>query len=51
MLFIPLDANSKILTIVGTTIVPEFGTMTLAILGISVVSMIVLNQRFKTKVW
>jgi len=51
VLFIPLDANSKILTIVGTTIVPEFGTMTLAILGVSVVSMIVLNQRFKTKVW
>jgi len=51
VLFIPLDANSEILTIIGTTIVPEFGTMTLAILGVSVVSMIVLNQRFKTKVW
>jgi len=51
VLFIPLDANSKILTIVGTTIVPEFGPMTLAILGVSVVSMMVLSQRFKTKVW
>jgi len=51
VLFIPLDADSKILTIVGTSIVPEFGPMTLAILGVSVVSMIVLSQRFKTKAW
>ncbi len=51
VLFVPLDANSKILTIVGTSIVPEFGPMTLAILGVSVVSMIVLSQRFKTKAW
>ena len=51
VLFVPLDADSKILTIVGTSIVPEFGPMTLAILGVSVVSMIVLSQRFKTKVW
>jgi len=49
VLFVPLDANSKILTIVGTSIVPEFGPMTLAILGVSIVSMIVLSQRFKTK--
>ncbi len=49
VLFVPLDADSKILTIVGTSIVPEFGPMTLAILGVSVVSMIVLSQRFKTK--
>jgi predicted secreted protein with PEFG-CTERM motif len=51
VLFVPLDADSKILTIVGTSIVPEFGPMTLAILGVSIVSMIVLSQRFKTKVW
>ena len=51
VLFVPLDADSKILTIVGTSIVPEFGPMTLAILGVSVVSMIVLSQRFKAKVW
>ena len=47
VLIIPLDANSKILTIVGTSIVPEFGPMTMAILGVSVVTMIVLSQRFK----
>jgi len=51
VLFVPLDADSKILTIVGTSIVPEFGPMALAILGVSVVSMIVLSQRFKTKAW
>jgi len=51
VLFIPLDVDSKILTIVGTSIVPEFGPMALAILGVSVVSMIVLSQRFKTKTW
>ncbi len=51
VLFVPLDADSKILTIVGTSIVPEFGSMAFTVLGISVVSMIVLSQRFKTKVW
>ncbi|MFQ5781505.1 MAG: plastocyanin/azurin family copper-binding protein [Nitrosopumilus sp.] len=47
VLFIPLNQDSKILTIVGTSIVPEFGPMTMMILGASVVSMIVLSQRFK----
>jgi len=51
VLFVPLDVDSKILTIVGTSIVPEFGPMAFAVLGVSVVSMIVLSQRFKTKVW
>jgi len=51
VLFVPLDADSKILTIAGTSIVPEFGPMAFAVLGVSVVSMIVLSQRFKTKVW
>ena len=50
VLFVPLTADSKILTIVGTSIVPEFGPMTLAILGVSVVSMIVLSQRFKLQI-
>jgi len=50
VLFVPLDADSKILTIVGTSIVPEFGPMTLAILGVSIVSMIVLSQRFKLQI-
>jgi len=51
VLFLPLDVDSKILTIIGTSIVPEFGPMALAILGVSVVSMIILSQKFKTKVW
>jgi len=50
VLLIPLTADSKILTIVGTSIVPEFGPMTLTILGVSVVSMIVLSQRFKLRI-
>ena len=50
VLFVPLDADSKILTIVGTSIVPEFGPMTLGILGVAVVSMIVMSQRFKLQI-
>ncbi len=50
VLLVPLTADSKILTIVGTSIVPEFGQMTLAILGVSVVSMIVLSQRFRLQI-
>ena len=50
VLFMSLTADSKILTIVGTSIVPEFGTMTLAILGVSIVSMIILSQRFKLQI-
>ncbi len=50
VLFMSLTADSKILTIVGTSIVPEFGPMTLTILGVSVVSMIVLSQRFKLRI-
>jgi len=50
VLFVSLHSDSKLLTIVGTSIVPEFGPMVFAILGISVVSMIVLNQRFKSRI-
>jgi len=50
VLFLPLDADSKILTLVGTSIVPEFGSMTLMLLGVSVVTMIVLSQRFKLQI-
>ncbi len=50
VVFVPLDADSKILTIVGTSIVPEFGPMTLTILGVAVVSMIVMSQRFKLQI-
>jgi len=50
VLFMSLTADSKILTIVGTSIVPEFGTMTLTILVVSIVSMIVLSQKFKLQI-
>ncbi len=50
VLFLQLDADSKILTIVGTSIVPEFGPMVFTILGISVVSMIFLSHRFKSRI-
>ncbi len=50
VLFIPLDVDSKILTIVGTSIVPEFGQISLGILGMSIVTMMVLSQRFKLRI-
>jgi hypothetical protein len=50
VLFVSLHSDSELLTIVGTSIVPEFGQMVFAILGISVVSMIVLSQRFKPQI-
>jgi len=50
VLFIPLDVDSKILTIVGTYIVPEFGQISLGILGVSIVTMMVLSQRFKLRI-
>ena len=49
-LFIPLSSDSKLLTITGTSIVPEFGPMVMMILGISVVSMIILSQRSKIRI-
>jgi len=50
VLFLPLDADSKILTIVGTSIVPEFGLMVLMLFGVSIATMIVLSQRFKLQI-
>ncbi len=50
VLFISLHSDSELLTIVGTSIVPEFGQMVFVILGLSIVSMIILNQRFKSRI-
>ncbi len=50
-LIVPIEPYSEEIKIMGTNVIPEFGPMALAILGVSVVSMIVLSQRFKTKVW
>jgi len=50
VLLLPLDVDSKIITIVGTSIVPEFGSMALMFLGVSVVTMIIMSQRFKLRI-
>ncbi len=50
VLFIPLNADSQILTIIGTSVVPEFGSMVMVILVVSVVSMIVLSQKFRLSI-
>jgi hypothetical protein len=50
ILIIPIDANSKTLTIVGTSVVPEFGTMVVAIMIISITAMIVAHNRFKLQI-
>jgi len=50
VLYIPLDSNSKLLTIMGTSVVPEFGSMSMVILGISIISMVILSQKFRMKI-
>ena len=47
ILFIPLEANSKTLSIFGTSVVPEFGSMAVIILTISIISIILVHQRFR----
>lgn len=45
VLYLPLTKDSKLLTIMGTSIVPEFGTMAMMILGISIISLVILTQK------
>ena len=47
ILFIPLDASSKTISIFGTSVVPEFGSMAFLILSISIVSVILISQKFR----
>ena len=49
-LTIPIEPYSEEIKIVGTRVIPEFGLMTMAILGASIVTMIVLSQRFKLQI-
>ena len=49
-LSIPIDPLSEEIKIMGTRVIPEFGLMTMAILGISIVTMIILTQRFKPQI-
>jgi predicted secreted protein with PEFG-CTERM motif len=50
ILIIPVDAYSETITIVGTSVVPEFGTMVMVIMVISITVMIVAHNRFKLQV-
>ena len=50
ILIMPVDAYSETLTIVGTSVVPEFGTMIMAIMIISIATMIVAHNRFKIQI-
>jgi len=47
---IPLYENSKEITIVGVKVIPEFGSITLLILAISVISIIVLTSTQKVSI-
>ena len=46
-LTIPIDPHSKEIKIMGTHVIPEFGLLTLMILSVSIVSVIIIGQRFK----
>lgn len=49
-LTVPIEFYSQEIKIMGTQVIPEFGIMTMAILGMSIVTMIVLSQRFKPQI-
>ena len=49
-LTIPIEPLSKEIKIMGTHVIPEFGLMTMAILGISVTAMVILSQKFKPRI-
>ena len=50
VLTIPLEPESKIFTIIGTSIVPEFGLMAMAIFGLSSAVMVGLSRKFSPHV-
>ena len=49
-LTVPIEFDSKEIKIIGTSVIPEFGPLAMMILGISVVVMIVMSQKFKIKI-
>ncbi|MFQ5475871.1 MAG: copper-binding protein [Nitrosopumilus sp.] len=49
-LIVPLEPFSEEIKIMGTSVIPEFGLMSMTVLGISLVTMIVLSQRFKPQI-
>ena len=44
---IPLNRDTELVSLVGTSVVPEFGTITMSILAIGIFSLIAIT--FKTK--
>jgi len=49
-LTIPLSEKNKVLTIVGTKVIPEFGVLSMAILAMAVISVIVLSQKSRFQI-
>ncbi len=50
VLIIPVEPYSEAIAIVGTSVVPEFGTMVMAIMIISITVMIVVHNRFRIQI-
>ena len=50
IVFLTVDVDSELLTIIGTSVVPEFGTMSVMILIISIISVIALSQKSRIQV-
>ncbi|MGH1566295.1 MAG: PEFG-CTERM sorting domain-containing protein [Nitrosopumilus sp.] len=50
VLNIKLDPETQIFTVIGTSIVPEFGSIAVIIFGVSVITMIVLSRRNKLSI-
>ncbi|MFB5606693.1 MAG: PEFG-CTERM sorting domain-containing protein [Candidatus Nitrosomaritimum yanchengensis] len=49
-LIIPISPNSKEIKIMGSQVIPEFGQITVMILGLSIVSVIILSQRTRIRI-
>ena len=50
VLNIELDPETQIFTVIGISIVPEFGSIAIIIFGVSVITMVVLSQRNKLSI-
>lgn len=49
ILYVSLEPNSELLTIIGTSVVPEFGSISMIILTMSIISMLILSQKSRIK--
>lgn len=49
-MIIPISPNSKEIKIMGSQVIPEFGQITVMILGLSIVSVIILSQRTRIRI-